>query len=40
MVYDTSLLESIAGPLPYSVEQGVAVTADWLRNFDNLPKRG
>jgi len=40
MVYDTSALESIAGPLPYSVEQGVAVTADWLRNFDNVPKRG
>ena len=40
MVYETSELESIAGPLPYSVEQGVAVTADWLRNFDNVPKRG
>ena len=40
MVYDTSALESIAGPLPYSAEQGVAVTADWLRNFDNFPKRG
>jgi GlcNAc-P-P-Und epimerase len=40
MVYDTSALESIAGPLPYSAEQGVAVTANWLRNFDNFPKRG
>lgn len=34
MVYDTSDLENIAGPLPFSVEQGIAVTADWLRTHD------
>jgi GlcNAc-P-P-Und epimerase len=40
MVYDTSELESIAGPLPYSAEQGVAITVDWLRNHNGLPKQG
>jgi len=40
MVYDTSELERIVGPLPYSAEQGIAVTVDWLRNHDSFPKRG
>lgn len=31
MVYDTSELEDIVGPLPFSTKQGIAVTADWLR---------
>jgi nucleoside-diphosphate-sugar epimerase len=34
MVYDTGGLESIAGALPFSMEEGVAATADWLRNHD------
>jgi GlcNAc-P-P-Und epimerase len=40
MVYDTSELERIVGPLPYSAEQGIDVTVDWLRNHDSFPKRG
>jgi GlcNAc-P-P-Und epimerase len=40
MVYDTSDLESIVGPLPYSAKQGVATTVDWLRSQDSLPKKG
>jgi nucleoside-diphosphate-sugar epimerase len=36
MVYDTSELESIVGPLPFSTEEGVAVTVDWLRTHKNL----
>jgi len=34
MVYDTSDLENIVGPLPFSVKQGVANTAEWLRTHD------
>ena len=34
MVYDTSELQSIVGSLPFSIEQGVATTADWLRTYD------
>jgi nucleoside-diphosphate-sugar epimerase len=36
MVYDTSELESIAGPLPFSVEEGVALSVEWLRNYGHL----
>ena len=39
MIYDTSALESIAGPLPFSVKEGVAVTANWLRYHDDLVVR-
>jgi nucleoside-diphosphate-sugar epimerase len=35
MVYDTNSLESIVGPLPFSTEEGVALTVDWLREYDN-----
>lgn len=31
MVYDLRPLESIVGPIPYSVEKGIALTVDWLR---------
>jgi nucleoside-diphosphate-sugar epimerase len=31
MVYDTSELENVVGPLPYSTEQGVDITTGWLR---------
>ena len=40
MVYEMGELERIVGPLPYSAEQGIAVTVDWLRNHDSFPKRG
>jgi len=40
MVYDTNELESIVGPLPFSEKQGVAITVDWLRNHNGLPKQG
>jgi nucleoside-diphosphate-sugar epimerase len=33
MVYDTSELENIVGPLPFSTEQGVKSTVDWLRTY-------
>jgi nucleoside-diphosphate-sugar epimerase len=36
MVYDTSDLESIAGPLPFSTRQGIAATVAWLRTHDKL----
>ena len=32
MVYDTDSLKSIVGSLPYSMEQGVNETVDWLRS--------
>lgn len=34
MVYDTSALEALVGPLPYTVTQGVERTAAWLRHPD------
>jgi nucleoside-diphosphate-sugar epimerase len=34
MVYDAGDLESIAGPLPFSIEQAIATTAGWLRTYD------
>ena len=40
MVYETSELERIVGPLPFSEKQGVAITVDWLRNHNGLPKQG
>jgi nucleoside-diphosphate-sugar epimerase len=36
MVYDTSELESIVGSLPFSTQEGIAITVDWLRKYDNL----
>jgi hypothetical protein len=40
MVCETSELERIVGPLPFSEKQGVAITVDWLRNHNGLPKQG
>jgi nucleoside-diphosphate-sugar epimerase len=34
MVYDTTALEALVGPLPYTVAQGVERTAAWLRHAD------
>lgn len=34
MVYDTDQLKEIAGPLPFSMEEGIAITVDWLRKHD------
>lgn len=34
MIYDTAELKEIAGPLPFSMEEGIAATVDWLRNHD------
>jgi nucleoside-diphosphate-sugar epimerase len=31
MVYDTSELQSICGPLPFNLEQGVIETVDWMK---------
>jgi nucleoside-diphosphate-sugar epimerase len=31
MVYDTNALEELCGPLPYSLERGVRITADWVK---------
>jgi nucleoside-diphosphate-sugar epimerase len=31
--FDTTALEAICGPLPYTIEQGVAETAAWLRQL-------
>lgn len=36
MVYDTEELERITGPLPFSTQEGVALTAAWLRKHDRL----
>lgn len=32
MVYDTSTLEKLCGNLPYSLEQGVKITIDWMES--------
>ena len=32
MVYDTSTTEAIVGPLPYSLNEGVSLTAEWIRS--------
>jgi GlcNAc-P-P-Und epimerase len=40
MVYETSELERIVGQLRFSEKQGVAITVDWLRNHNGLPKQG
>ncbi|MER7796460.1 NAD(P)-dependent oxidoreductase [Microbacterium sp. NPDC096154] len=32
MVYDTTALESIVGPLPYTMDQGVQRTVEWLKS--------
>ena len=39
MVHDTSELESIVGTLPFSTEEGTAITVEWLRKYDNLQGR-
>lgn len=36
MVHDARPLEAICGPLPYSLEQGVEATAQWLRTHGNI----
>ena len=36
MVYDTCELESIVGPLPFSTEEGVTQTVDWLQKYGHL----
>jgi GlcNAc-P-P-Und epimerase len=38
IVYETSELERLVGPLPFSEKQDVAITVDWLRNHNGLPK--
>jgi nucleoside-diphosphate-sugar epimerase len=35
MVYDTSLLEKICGPLRYDLEEGVRRTVEWLSNYQS-----
>ena len=32
MVYDMSDLENLCGKLPYNLEEGVKITADWMKN--------
>jgi GlcNAc-P-P-Und epimerase len=32
MIHDTDMLRAACGNLPYSMEQGVQITCDWLRN--------
>jgi GlcNAc-P-P-Und epimerase len=32
MEHDTALLQKVAGPLPYSMADGVAITVDWMRS--------
>ncbi len=32
MIYDLNPLKDIVGPLPYSVEDGIRVTVDWMRH--------
>jgi GlcNAc-P-P-Und epimerase len=39
MVLDLSHLESVVGPLPYTVEQGVVETVGWLRAHDGAAGR-
>ena len=34
MVYDTTSLEEVVGPLPFTAEQGVERTVAWLRQFE------
>ncbi len=31
MIYDMAPLEAVVGTLPYSMEEGVRITVDWLR---------
>ena len=38
IVYETSELERLVGPLPFPEKQGVAITVDRLRNHNGLPK--
>ena len=38
MVYKTSNLKRLVDPLPFAEKQGVAITVDWLRNHNRLPK--
>jgi nucleoside-diphosphate-sugar epimerase len=38
MVYDLEALERIVGPLPYSMEEGVRITVDWLRRQGEVPR--
>jgi nucleoside-diphosphate-sugar epimerase len=36
MLYDLEGLERIVGPLPYSMEEGVGITVDWLRRHGEI----
>lgn len=36
MVYDLSQLEGLVGPLPYSLDQGIAETVDWMRRHREI----
>jgi len=36
MLYDTSPLEDVVGPLPFSMEDGVDVTVDWMRRHGDV----
>ena len=35
MVYNTDDLKSIVGPLPYTLDQGIASTLDWIKSNNN-----
>jgi len=37
MLYDTAPLQAVCGPLPYTVEQGVARTVEWMRQGREAP---
>jgi hypothetical protein len=35
MVYDLKPLESVCGTLPYSLEEGVRITVEWMRQHES-----
>ena len=37
MVHDLTPLQAIVGELPYSMEEGVRITVDWLRAQGEVP---
>ena len=39
MIYDVSRIESIIGPLPFSLQEGVIATVRWMRESGELPFR-
>ena len=36
MVYDTSELENLVGPLPFSTDEGIAITVGWLQSNNGV----